>query len=638
MKLNLKKVLAIFPALVFSLGTVAHGADTGTRPPSTDRIVLQQDKPALVADLSQVPQLHETKEQRDARMQWFRDAKFGMFIHWGPCSVGRKEIGWGRNAHRPWDIGGVQTPRTDDPVYDNYYKDFNPTQYDAGAWVRFARECGMKYMVLICKHHDGFSQFDSKLTNYSIMAAPYGRDIVKPFVEACHQQGIKTGLYYSTRDWYHPDYLVGDNAKYDKWYRGQVEELLSNYGKVDLMWFDHVGGRDWGKWRFDELFAMMYRRQPQLLVNDRAAKFCGPASPQDRGPATPEVKKMTGGDFYTPEGVIGSMDIDRDWESCIHVGKQWAYGGEDGFKGPEDCIKMLVSCATGGGNLLLNFGPRPDGTFAEGEVKVARAMGEWLKKYGDAIYGTRGGPFKNGLWGGSCHKGKKLFLHVYKWPGASLAFDALPWKILSARTLTGAAATFTQTATEFSVCVAEADRDSPVTVIEMMLDQAVPDGMLIGGNRSVPENMMAQYGEVSSEGATLELSSTNSANDRAANHERLFKGERIGYAFHTENEMNPWVKIDLGAVRNVKAVVIENRPGDRRTNGLILSVSGDGACWNKIWQAKEWDGKWFVPVTEFHAGIDLPGRPVRFLKLETQNQAPRPLLLNRVTVYGEKKP
>jgi alpha-L-fucosidase len=435
-----------------------------------------------LADLSQVPQLHETTEQRDARMQWFRDAKFGMFIHWGPCSVGQAEIGWGRRANRPWDIN-QHGPRTSDPVYDNYYKQFNPVKYDADAWVRFAKESGMKYMVLITKHHDGFSQFNTKLSDYSIMHSPYGKDIVKQFVEACHKHGIKAGLYYSTRDWYHRDYLVGNNAKYDAFYRGQVQELLTNYGKVDMMWFDHVGGRDWGKWRFDQLFAMMYRLQPGLLVDDRAARFCGPKSPEDRGPATPEIQKMTQGDFSTPEGHIGSMNLTRDWESCIHVGKGWSYHGEDGFKGPEDCITMLVSCITGGGNLLLNFGPRPDGTFAEGEAKVARAMGAWLKKYREAIYGTRGGPIRNGSWGGSCHKGNRLFLHVFQWPNGPLAFDPLPFKVESARTLTGAKVQLTQTAKEFTVSVAESDRDTPVTVIELTLDKDVPDGKVLGGSR-----------------------------------------------------------------------------------------------------------------------------------------------------------
>lgn len=357
---------------------------------------------ANAADLSDVPQINETKEQRDDRMDWFRDAKFGMFIHWGPCSVGQKEIGWGRDGNRPWDIN-MHGPRTDDPVYDNYYKQFNPTEYDADQWVTFAKASGMKYMVLITKHHDGFSQFDSKLTNYDIMAGPYKKDIAGALADACHKHGMKLGFYYSTRDWYHPDYLVGDNKKYDRFYRGQIRELLSNYDQVDVMWFDHVGGRDWGKWKFDELFATMYELQPKLIVNNRAARFCGPKTDNDRGPASPDIEKMTAGDYYTPEGRIGSMDIERDWESCIHVGQGWSYRGEDGFKGPDDCIRMLVSCTTGGGNLLLNFGPRPDGTFAEGEVKVAVAMGKWLKAYGDDTeqdhFGQRSAVVEAGIGG-----------------------------------------------------------------------------------------------------------------------------------------------------------------------------------------------------------------------------------------------
>jgi alpha-L-fucosidase len=435
---------------------------------------------ARAADLSKVPQLRETKEQRDERMQWFRDAKFGMFIHWGPCSVGAKEIGWGRKANRPWDINGVQTPRTEDLVYDNYYKQFNPSNYNAEAWVRFAKESGMKYMVLIAKHHDGFAQFDSKVSDYDIMASPYGKDIIRAYAEACHQQGMKLGLYYSTRDWYHPDYLVGDNRNYDEFYRAQVRELLSNYGAVEVMWFDHVGGRDWGKWKFDELFAMMYQLHPQLIVNNRAAAFCGPSTPEDRGPATPEIARMTRGDYDTPEGSIGAMNLDRDWESCIHVGQGWSYHGEDGFKGPEDCIRMLVSCTTGGGNLLLNFGPRPDGTFAEGEARVARAMGAWLQKHGEAIYGTRGGPYRNGSWGGSCHKGNKLYLHVSEWPVVGLGFDPLPCKVLAARTLAGAPVAFKQSADEFAVEVAPKDREKPVTVIELTLEKPVESGRIIG--------------------------------------------------------------------------------------------------------------------------------------------------------------
>jgi len=586
------------------------------------------------ADLSKVPQIHETREQRDERMQWFRDAKFGMFIHWGPCSVGQKEIGWGRDAHRPWDINGVQTPRTEDPVYDNYYKQFNPTKYDADAWVKFAKASGMKYMVLIAKHHDGFAQFDSKAGDYNIMASPYKKDIIKTYADACHKNGLKLGLYYSTRDWHHPDYLVGDNKKYDAFYRAQVNELLGNYGQVDVMWFDHVGGRDWGKWKFDELFEMMYRLQPKLIVNDRAARFCGPATPEDRGPATPELAKMCGGDYGTPEGTIGGMNIASDWESCIHVGQGWSYHGEDGFKGPDDCIKMLVSCTTGGGNLLLNFGPRPDGTFATGEAKVASAMGEWLNKYGASIYGTRGGPYRNGSWGGTCHKGNKMYVHVYDWPREGLALDPIANKVLAARTLTGAPVTFKQSADELSLAVEPKNRETPVTVIELTMENTIAIGSLSGAIHT-PKNYISELGALLSENAKLEISSTCGW-DNAANHARLFSGDKVDFAFHTDNEKNPWAKIDIGAVKTVNAVVIDNRPEERRSEGLILSVSEDGTKWDEVWKAKDWVASWVVPLTHLDAGANVPGRKVRFIKLETRNDSPRGLMLQRVAVFGVK--
>ena len=558
-----------------------------------------------------------------------------MFIHWGPVSLGQKEIGWGREGNRPWDIN-QHGPRLEDPVYDNYYKRFNPEKFDPDAWVKLAKESGMKYMVLITKHHDGFSMFDTKQTDYNIMKTPYGRDIVKEFVDACHRQGMKVGLYYSTRDWYNPDYLVGDNVKYDEWYRKQIEEILTNYGNIDVMWFDHVGGRDWGKWRFDELFSMMYRLQPKMIVNNRAAKFCGPSSPEDRGPSSPEIVKMTEGDYYTPEGHIGAMDIQKQWESCIHVGQGWSYRGEEGFKSPEECIKMLVSCTTGGGNLLLNFGPRPDGTLTDAETGVAKAMGAWLSKYGEAIYETHGGPYQNGTWGGSCHKGDKLFLHVYQSPaGGKIAFDPLPSKVLAARTLDGTPVTFQQDANELSVTIAEAQKVSPVTVIELTMDKPIATGLLCGRARIISDNM-AEYGRDLGANATYTTSST-SEHDSAETRPLLLKGERpnTGFAFHTAAEENPWATIDLGEAKQINAVVIENRPGDARSEGLMMSISTDGTTWETLWKASKWEEKWLVLPTQFHAGITVPGRTARYIRLETKGNPPRPFLLQRVTILGQ---
>ncbi len=541
-------------------------------------------------------------------MQWFRDAKFGMFVHWGPCSIGKREIGWGRNAHRPFDIN-IPDPSDDsrDEEYDNYYKEFDPVKFDADAWMTFAKASGMKYVVLITKHHDGFSMFDTTLSDYSIMATPYGRDIVKQFVEAGQKHGVKVGLYYSTRDWFNPDYLVGDNKVYDEWYMGQVNELLTHYGKVDMMWYDHVGGRDWGKWRFDKLFSMMYQNQPDLLVNNRAARFCGPTSPDDQGPVSPEFEKMTLGDFYTPEGRIGAMDISQDWESCIHCGQGWSYRGEDGFKGPEDCIKMLVSCTTGGGNLLLNFGPRPDGTFTDGEADVAVAMGKWLETYGDAIYGTRGGPYNNGSWGGSCHKGTHLYLHVYSWSDGTVSFDALPSRVLSARTLNGKSASFTQTDDGLTVTVADADIDTPVTVVELTLDAPLEEGVLVGLAR-MSEGDMSEYGDVVVDQDAPELTASN------------------GDA--------PSLRIDLKRMVNVKAVQIQTDPGTAPDTDLILQGTDDDKTWKDIWRSEGWQKEWTIPVTHFHAGIDVPGRSTWALKLTAVDGSVPSVPLKSIVVYG----
>jgi len=345
---------------------------------------------------------------------------------------------------------------------------------------------------------------------------------------------------------------------------------------------------------------------------------------------------MTEGDYYTPEGHIGSMDIQKRWESCIHVGQGWSYRGEEGFKSPDECIKMLVSCTTGGGNLLLNFGPRPDGTLTDAETGVAKAMGAWLAKYGEAIYETRGGPYQNGLWGGSCHKGDKLFLHVYQWPaGGKIAFDPLPSKVLAARTLDGTPVNFQQDANELSVTIAEAQKVSPVTVIELTIDKPIATGLLCGRARIISDNM-AEYGRDLGGNATYTTSST-SDHDNAENRALLLKGERpkTGFAFHTAAEDNPWVTIDLGEAKQINAVVIENHPGDSRSEGLMLSISTDGTTWETLWKASKWEEKWLVLPTQFHAGITVPGRTARYIRMETKGNPPRPLLLQRVSILGQ---
>ncbi len=243
---------------------------------------------------------------RDEKLQWWRDAKFGLFIHWGPSSISGTEISWSRIGH-PFDHQGSRQV-VPPGVYDTLFKQFNPVRFNANQWMELAEQAGFKYVVFITKHHDGFSMWptrqkrfptDSSLPeHYSIADTPFKRDICKEIADAAHNYGLKLGWYYSTRDWTHPDYLVGDNQKYNTYYEEQVRELLTDYGQVDIMWFDHVAG-NWSDYTFQRLFNMMYELQSDtLLVNDRAARFIRKTEDEPPGEALSESVQ---GDFDTPE-------------------------------------------------------------------------------------------------------------------------------------------------------------------------------------------------------------------------------------------------------------------------------------------------------------------------------------------------
>jgi alpha-L-fucosidase len=378
--------------------------------------------------------------QNDAKLEWFRDAKFGLFMHWGPSSVKGTEIGWSRYSH-PFDHGdGAGIVPNEE--YDNLYKKFNPVKFDADAWMKLAKKAGFKYIVFTTKHHDGFSNWHTKLRDYGIANTSFKRDICKELSDAAHKYGLKLGWYYSTRDWSHPDYHVGDNKKYNDFYEGQVRELLTNYGKVDIMWFDHTAG-NWGDYTILQLFEMMYDLQgDNLLVNNRAARFIKKEEGKIYEPDTPELKKLVLGDFDTPEQQIGKFQTDRAWESCMTMNKckeggGWSYRPDCSTISYKEAVHTLVHTVVGDGNLLLNVGPMPTGEFPADQVAVLKKMGKWLKKNGESIYGTRGGPVPNGEWGGMTFKDNKIYVHILKWPedGSPLILPSLDKKIVSSKGL-----------------------------------------------------------------------------------------------------------------------------------------------------------------------------------------------------------
>jgi len=392
-----------------------------------------------------------SKEQ----MQWFRDARYGLFLHWGPGCMSGLELSWGRRGPRPYDVQGhmeeEKTMRMD--VYDNLYKSFNPTKFNADKWVQIAKDAGMKYIVFTSKHHDGFSNFYTKYSDYNITNTEFGRDIVKELADACHKEGMRFGIYYSVRDWYHPDYLQGDNSKYREFYTGQLRELLTKYGKVDILWFDSTFGPE-EMWDFQGVLKMIFSLQPEILINDRYGKGWA-------------------GDYYTPEQQLGAFDRTRPWESCAtFVDGQWSYRPNGIMYTLQETLGLLLGAVGGDGNLLLNIGPMPTGKIEERQAERLKEAGGWLAKYGEGVYGTRGGPYISGHWGYSTLKGNAIYLFLNPWDPPELILPDPGAKVLSYELLSGGKMKLTSGNGSLSIEVPQEFRKEPFTVIRI----------LVGGN------------------------------------------------------------------------------------------------------------------------------------------------------------
>lgn len=360
----------------------------------------------------------ETKDQRDQRMAWWRDARFGMFIHWGLYAVPAGQ--WEDEAnHAEWILTTAQIPVRE---YEKFAKQFNPVKFNAGEWVRTAKNAGMKYIVITSKHHDGFCLFDSKLTEYDVVdATPFGRDILKELAGECQKQGIKLCWYYSIMDWHHPDYLPrrewenrssegADFNRYIEYMKGQLKELVNNYGRIGVLWFDGEWEKSWDQEKGKDLYEYVRSLQPDIIINNRVGK--GRAGMG--GTYDPET---AAGDFGTPEQEIPATGLDYDWETCMTMNDHWGYNKhDDNWKSTKDLIQKLVDIASKGGNFLLNVGPTADGLFPEESIERLKEIGQWMSVNGESIYGTSASLFEDLKWGRSTTKGKNIYLHVFDWP------------------------------------------------------------------------------------------------------------------------------------------------------------------------------------------------------------------------------
>ncbi|MBW8039305.1 MAG: alpha-L-fucosidase [Planctomycetes bacterium] len=368
--------------------------------------------------------LPETKEQRNERMQWWRQARFGMFIHWGVYSV---PTGAYKGKQIP-GIGEWIMERADIPVaeYEKFAKQFNPVKFNADQWVQLARNAGMKYIVITSKHHDGFCLWDSKVSDYDIMdAAPFKRDILKELSVACKKYDIRLCFYHSIMDWHHPDaqapfypnYNDGKRTnpnfnRYVKTYlKPQLKELVANYGPLGVLWFDGEWIKDWTEPQGVDLYNYVRSLQPNIIVNNRVSK--GRKSMQGM-----TKEGYFAGDFGTPEQEIPPTGLPGvDWETCMTMNNTWGFKSYDhNWKSKEDLIRKLVDIASKGGNFLLNVGPTAEGLIPQASVERLAAMGEWMAKNSESIYGTTASPFEKLSWGRCTAKPGKLYLHVFDWP------------------------------------------------------------------------------------------------------------------------------------------------------------------------------------------------------------------------------
>ncbi len=478
----------------------------------------------LILVLSIFTSFGQNSTNNKQRIEDWKDARFGMFIHWGPVTIKGTEIGWSRGREVPVE------------EYDNLYKQFNAPLFDANRWVNIAKAAGMKYIILTTKHHDGFCLWNTRQTDFNVMHAPLGRDVVKELAEACKKQGIAFGTYYSTTDWHNPDFPLTspggtitrptyDLDAYTTYLKKQVAELLLNYGPLFVLWFDVPQ-------RFDAIrgqgvIDFAHTIQPDIIINNRTGAK---------------------GDFDTPEQRVGGFQNDRPWESCMTIANQWAWKPNDEVKTLEQCLHTLIRTAGGDGNLLFNVGPKPDGTIEPLQVDRLEEMGKWLGKYGYSIYGTRGGPFKPTDWGVSTRKGNTIYLHILKWNGKSVRIELPDFgvEIKNCKLATGGKIKVSK----------KADK----TILEFAGESLQPINTLVE-IETTGSVMSIKPMEISSQSLTYNKKATASSNPDP--HWRgitsINNGDWVGqYWAPAKDDKTPWAEIDLGKAEKIsKAIIYE---------------------------------------------------------------------------------
>jgi alpha-L-fucosidase len=538
-------------------------------------------------------QTPETEAHRQARMQWWNEARFGMFIHWGIYSVpagtydGKQIPGIGE-----WIMNKGKIPMA---VYQQYAKQFNPTKFNAETVVKLAKAAGMRYIVITSKHHDGFAMFKSDASNFNIVdATPFKRDVIAEMAAACKKYGIKFGLYYSqAQDWNHPG-GAANGGHWDKAQDGsmdeyidkvavpQMKEILTKYGPISVLWFD----------------------TPTDMTHDRAAKIYDLLKLQPNIIYNNRLGGGFGGDLETPEQYIPATGLPgKNWESCMTMNDTWGYKSYDhNWKSTRTLIQNLVDIASKGGNYLLNVGPTSEGLIPDASIERLQQIGKWMDVNGDAIHGTTNGPFSYLSWGRSTRKGQTLYLHVFNWPANGILNVPFKNQVTKAWLLAnGKPVPYKTTKAGLTLTLPATAPDSIASVIALQFV----------GEPVVPA--------IASIGKTATASSQLGADDLPAN---AIDGKAETTWHAAAADTTAWLQVDLGKNYKIAAAAIQ----EDKTNIKEFKLEYlDGSTWKLVFDGKKVGRgilKSFDPVTAkvFRLNITKggPGINIKELTLFTE--------------------
>ncbi len=580
------------------------------------------------------PDLHAPTEQ----VEQFLDLRLGLSVHWGPSSHGGEEISWSRDR------------KISKEEYDGYYKKFNPVKFDAEQWCELMKQWGLKYLLPTGKHHDSFTLWFSDYTKYDMESTPFKRDLMKELSDACKKNNILFGSYYSNLDWYHPDYkpqnfggpgklfkTYPDSPNLDRYWdfmENQVIELIRDYD-CRVIQFDG----EWDKTYTHEIGARMYRKfrelDPTVILSSRV----------DRGRIDAEKKgywdrKKFAGDYEERERVVnhGNSVLGwgaHPWQGWVTIDKtQWSWNPDPVLLNVEELVLDMIQTIGNNGNYCINLGPRPDGSFHPQQIELMNQFGEWVREHAEAIYGTRGGPFLPAKDFVSTRKGKYVYLHFLNGK-SKVVLSPIKSKILESKVLGGGASVNIKRTNKYIEVELQGDSSKLDTIVVLKLDS---DSMELDPVITLTEWELGKYGQWISQKAIYEASSLSKEWNNKADNPLLLNGDSLTseWAFHSDEEANPNIVIDLKQIAEIKALQIENRTGafSKRAENLTIWISDNKQDWKQIWQTKKVKESWDVFLRNPSTG---KGRLARYLKLGVKSREKTYMHLRSVKVYGEVK-